>query len=480
MKYVKHASLLMLILLLRVSNVFTQNWQLVWSDEFTSSISSDWVFETGNGSSGWGNNELEYYRSANASVQDGKLVITAKKESYGGYSYTSVRMKTQGMQSWKYGKIEARIAMPSFQGVWPAFWMLGDNISSVSWPGCGEIDIMEHVNTENIVYGTIHWNDTNGNYAYYGGNTSATVTDFHIYSIEWDTAAIKWFVDGTEFHEANIANSINGTDEFHNKFFILLNMAIGGNWPGSTIDDSAFPAYMYVDYVRVYQDSDASAYSTTIEAENYSTMSGVQTETTTDTGGGSNVGYIDTGDWIAYNNITFPYTGTYTIEYRVASLSGGGQLSLDLNAGSTVLGYLDVPSTGGWQTWTTISHTVSVTAGTYNVGIYAQVGGWNLNWVTVTYEGTAKASVNSTGSTAELTPAAVNFEIYPNPVKDMLNILSDEDVSEGLVKIYDMTGRMVLSTQLDSNHLDVSGLTSGVYTLVFSKNGKLINKRFLK
>lgn len=124
--------------------------------------------------------------------------------------------------------------------------------------------------------------------------------------------------------------------------------------------------------------------STLIQAESYSSMSGIITEATTDTGGGSNVGAIDTADWLAYNNITFPTSGPYLFEYRVSSLSGGGRLSVDLNAGSTVLGMLDLPSTGGWQTWTTVSQTVNVTAGTYNLGVYAQAGGWNLNWLRIT------------------------------------------------------------------------------------------------
>jgi beta-glucanase (GH16 family) len=481
MKHFRHFVFFVLVFSLPVSKVYSQNWQLVWSDEFTSSISSDWVFETGNGSGGWGNNELEYYRSENASVQNGQLVIAAKHESYGGFNYTSVRMKTQGKKSWKYGKVEARIAMPAFQGIWPAFWMLGDNISSVGWPACGEIDIMEHVNAENKTYGTAHWSDNNGNHASYGGNTGVAVTGYHVYSIEWNANAIKWFVDGTQYHVIDITNGINGTGEFQNNFFILLNMAVGGNWPGFTIDNNAFPAYMYVDYVRVYKDAGASS-TTTVQAEAYGSMSGVQIESTTDTGGGSNVGYIETGDWMAYTGINFPYTGNYQVEYRVASLSGGGRLSMDLNAGSTVLGYLDVPSTGGWQNWTTISHTVSVTAGTYNVGIYAQAGGWNLNWFRITYLGALKAALAdiSPNLTTEQGSLAKNFEIYPNPVRNQLNIRSGQDLSGGQAIVYDVTGRQVLFINLSSDKIDVSNLERGTYTLVFTKNGQSVTKRFIK
>ena len=234
--------------------VDAQNWQLVWSDEFTNVIGPNWVFETGTGNSGWGNNELQYYRQENATIENGALVITAKKENFGDAEYTSARLKTQGLKSWTYGKIEARISLPSFQGSWPAFWMLGENITSVSWPACGEIDIMEHINTSNEIHGTIHWQDHNFQYAHYGIGTSINMSGYHTYWVEWDDKFIKWFIDGVQFHIVNIENGVNGTSEFHNDFFILLNMAIGGNWPGFSVDATAFPAKMYVDYVRVYQD----------------------------------------------------------------------------------------------------------------------------------------------------------------------------------------------------------------------------------
>lgn len=228
-----------------------QNWQLVWQDEFTNSISSDWNFEV-NGNGG-GNNELQYYRAENASIQNGNLVITAKQENYLGKTYTSARMTTQGKKYWKYGKIEARIAVPSVQGIWPAFWMLGESIGALGWPKCGEIDIMEHVNTGNTNYGTIHWNSDANTHVDYGGNTQVNdITQYHTYSVEWDANAIRWYVDGTKYHEANIAGGVNSTSEFHENFFIILNLAVGGNWPGNNI--GAMPTSMYVDYVRVYQD----------------------------------------------------------------------------------------------------------------------------------------------------------------------------------------------------------------------------------
>lgn len=232
--------------------IHAQNYQLVWSDEFTSGIGPEWTFETGTGSNGWGNNELQYYRQENAAVVNGELQITALQQNFGGMDYTSARLKTQCKKSWKYGKIEARIKLPSFQGSWPAFWMLGDYIGRVGWPRCGEIDIMEHINTSSQVHGTIHWFN-NGN-VNYGGDTAIDVTQYHVYSIEWDETGISWFVDGVFYHAANTTNFINDTEEFHHDFFIILNMAIGGNWPGFDVNNSAFPAVMNVDYVRVYEE----------------------------------------------------------------------------------------------------------------------------------------------------------------------------------------------------------------------------------
>ncbi|HEX8531677.1 MAG TPA: carbohydrate-binding protein [Cytophagales bacterium] len=456
-----------------------QTWNLVWSDEFTSGIGPDWVFETGTGSGGWGNNELQYYRRENATVANGQLVITAKREAFGGMNYTSARMKTQGKRSWKYGKIEARIAMPAFQGVWPAFWMLGDNITSVGWPSCGEIDVMEHVNTGGAVHGTVHWSAADGSYASYGGNTTTTVTAFHVYAIEWTAGYLRWFVDGVKYHEINIANGVNGTGEFQNNFFILLNLAIGGNWPGFTVDNTAFPANLYVDYVRVYQQggTQTPAFTTTIQAENYSSMSGVQTETTTDAGGGQNVGWIDTGDWMAYGNVNFPTSGAYTVEYRVAS-PGGGRLSLDLNGGATVLGTLNVPATGGWQTWTTISHTVNVNAGTYNLGVYAQAGGWNLNWIRITKQTAAREAV---AESKGVHPAAARLELYPNPVARRLHLRGSSALPAGRYQVLDARGVAVGSGVLQAEGVDVSALKPGLYSLVVqtADHQKLV-RRFVK
>ncbi|MBC7485252.1 MAG: carbohydrate-binding protein [Cytophagaceae bacterium] len=560
------------------TEVFAQ-WNLVWQDEFTNGISGDWVFETGAG--GWGNNELQYYRRENATVQNGQLVISAKREAFGGANYTSVRMKTQGKKSWKFGKIEARIAMPSFNGIWPAFWMLGDNINSVGWPACGEIDIMEHVNAGSSVFGTIHWANDNGSHAEFGGNTGAAgnLTAFHTYSVEWDANSIKWLIDGNQFHVANIADNVNSTSELHNNFFILLNLAVGGNWPGFNIDNNGFQANMYVDYVRVYQagstppppvggggvatvykdcnfggyavglpvgnyaygdlyargiaNEDISsikvnggyevvlcendnltgatltvpagensclvgqgwndrttslivrtatgvpAFTRTIQAEDYSAMLGVQKEGTSDAGGGLNVGYIDNNDWLAYNGITFPTSGNYKIEYRVASMYGGNRISLDLNAGGIQLGTTDIPSTGGWQNWTTVSRTVNVNAGTYNLGVFASIGGFNLNWIRITRVGNARTSEEDEMVTSSNNVAADGLGVFPNPVENELYINSVEELNS--ISITNVMGIEVLTQDTNLGNINVSKLESGVYTLTaVSKEGNKTTKRFIK
>ena len=236
--------------------------QYLWNDEFDGeSIDlNKWTFDIGTGASGWGNNEWEYYtdRKENAYVKDGVLHIRAQKEDYEGQKYTSARMLTKGKFAFKYGTVEARIALPTGKGIWPAFWMLGENFDTVGWPACGEIDIIEAVNTENKIYGTNHW--ANGaEYATYGNNTGnyrnqkfdLDITQFHTYKFTWDEKYIRMFVDDFMYHEILIEGNEGDTEEFHKPFFFLLNVAVAGNWPGFEVDDSQFPNEMLVDYIRV-------------------------------------------------------------------------------------------------------------------------------------------------------------------------------------------------------------------------------------
>ena len=191
-------------------------------------------------------------------MQDGILHIRASKEDYEGAKYTSARMITKGKFSFTYGTIEARIALPTGNGIWSAFWMLGENIDAVSWPACGEIDIIEAVNDENVVYGTNHW-QYEGGHAQYGNSTKdyygtskvLDITQFHNYKMVWNEKLIAMYVDDFKYQEIAIENAADGLEAFHKPQFFILNVAVAGNWPGFDVDDAQFPNEMLVDYIRV-------------------------------------------------------------------------------------------------------------------------------------------------------------------------------------------------------------------------------------
>jgi beta-glucanase (GH16 family) len=239
---------------------------ITWQDEFNGGAGapidgSKWNFDTGG--SGFGNNELEYYTNSTRNVStdgQGHLAITARKENpsnfqcwYGTCQYTSGRILTSGKFTQKYGKFEASIKIPKGQGMWPAFWMLGDNIGSVGWPNSGEIDIMENVGSQpNTVYGTVHgpgYSGANG----VGGNRNigmALGDAFHNFAVTWSPNLIVWTIDGSEYFRVTPSN-VSGQWVFDHPFFIILNVAVGGNWPGSPNASTVFPQSMLVDYVRV-------------------------------------------------------------------------------------------------------------------------------------------------------------------------------------------------------------------------------------
>ncbi len=246
---------------------------IVWSDEFNQADGSwpdpaKWGYDVGNGSGGWGNAQLEYDTTNNARIYGGQLVIEARQESYGGQDYTSTRMLTKGKASWTYGRMEARIKIPRGQGIWPAFWMLGTNIDQVNWPTCGEIDIMENIgktSDQGTDHGTIHGPQNPGvDYNYYAGvggtytlsGGAALADDFHIYAVEWTPNQIKWYLDNHQYFTATPANLPSGaTWVFSGPQFFILNVAVGGNWPGNPDGTTVFPQQMVVDYVRVYQET---------------------------------------------------------------------------------------------------------------------------------------------------------------------------------------------------------------------------------
>jgi len=240
---------------------------LTWSDEFNGVNGSlpdpsKWIMETGGG--GWGNNELETYtnRTQNAHVQDGNLVITANQEKYTGADgiarqYTSARIKTAGLFEQKYGRFETRIKIPQGQGMWPAFWMLGNNIDKAAWPACGEIDVMENIGKEPaIAHGSMHgpgYSGAKGLTAAYNLPSGKFADDFHIFAVEWEAAAVRFYVDGNLYETRTPADLPAGQAwVFDHPFFILLNVAVGGGWPGNPDSTTVFPQTMMIDYVRVY------------------------------------------------------------------------------------------------------------------------------------------------------------------------------------------------------------------------------------
>jgi beta-glucanase (GH16 family) len=242
-----------------------EGWELVWQDEFDGDEINpeNWTYDIGGW--GWGNGEAQYYtdRPENARVENGLLVIEARQEKFEDKYYTSARLLTQGLHAFQYGRIEARIKVPSGAGTWPAFWMLGDNFgretedpNQSNWPNVGEIDIMEYVGREpDLVVGTVH----GPGYAGAGGLTRwnrqdyPIADDFHTFAIEWDFEGIRWFYDGELYYDLGREAVGNREWVFDQPFFIILNLAIGGTLGGTIGLDTEFPANLYVDYVRVYQ-----------------------------------------------------------------------------------------------------------------------------------------------------------------------------------------------------------------------------------
>ena len=247
-------------------------WQLTWSDEFNARNGAapdpaKWAYELGG--NGWGNKELESYtaRSANAEQRDGDLVLTARKEDFTGPDgvtspYTSARLRTKGHFSQAYGRFEARIKLPLGKGIWPAFWMLGNDIDSNRWPAAGELDIMENIGESNRIYSTLHGP------GYSGGKSitapfvlpegQAVNTGFHLYAVEWKPNDIQFYVDNLLIVERTPASLPAGAKwVYDHPFFMLLNIAVGGAWPGYPDATTIFPQEMLVDYVRVYSKNPA-------------------------------------------------------------------------------------------------------------------------------------------------------------------------------------------------------------------------------
>ncbi|MGC8612052.1 MAG: family 16 glycosylhydrolase [Athalassotoga sp.] len=248
-----------------------KGWNLIFDEDFSSATSINkniWNFDIGNGEAqgikGWGNNELEYYTDHNVYIQNGNLVIEADKEKvsdqYGTYDYTSARINTMGKFSFEYGKVVIEAKLPEGQGIWPAFWMLGDNINQVGWPACGEIDIMEMLgNNPAKVYGTAHGPISGGvgigkSYVLPSGTFSDS---YHTFTFIWNKEAMGWYVDGHLyfFLTKSYVESHYGSQDwvYDHPFFLIINLAVGGNWPGNPDSSTVFPQKMYIKSIKVYQ-----------------------------------------------------------------------------------------------------------------------------------------------------------------------------------------------------------------------------------
>ena len=251
-----------------LANFYAQSWKLVWSDEFDGTYldESKWEYMLGDGTSfglpsGWGNNELQWYTDDNITIEDGKLIITAKEQSMSGKDYTSSRIRTLDMGDWKYGKFEIRAKMPIGQGIWPALWMLPTNFIYGGWAASGEIDIMEYLGHEpHKVHATLHyggeWPTNTSNQKTKTLSESTYHDNFHIFALEWEEGKMRCYVDGEPYGGWSswwTSAEVNFPAPFDQKFHLLINLAVGGNWPGAPDATTEFPQLLEIDYVRVYQ-----------------------------------------------------------------------------------------------------------------------------------------------------------------------------------------------------------------------------------
>ncbi|WP_238710200.1 family 16 glycosylhydrolase [Oceanipulchritudo coccoides] len=400
--------LLSLLALVQAPLAAPAEYLLVWSDEFNLPDGSapdpaNWNYDIGGW--GWGNQESQYYTTStdNARIENGELVIELRDDTglngapdlYPNNDYTSARLLTKDKHDWRYGRIEARIKVPDGgAGLWPAFWMLGNDIDAVGWPQCGEIDIMEYVSRlPDEIFGTIHGPGYSGGAAYgniyYFGQPVAN--DYHTYAVEWEPNQIRWYVDDILYHIASPADIAPNQWVFDHNHFIILNVAIGGTFGGGIARNITFPQRMLVDYVRVYQNDEIALPTVDIpgvvQAEDYSNQSGARFETTTDSGGGLNAGFLADGDYLEYL-LNSPVAGTYSLEARVASGTDvTGRLIFSTESDS--VSSPDITNTGGWQAWSTLAvGEIDLPAGLVTLRMTVESPGpgidaMNINWMDV-------------------------------------------------------------------------------------------------
>ncbi len=422
-------------------------WSLAWSDDFNGSAntlpsSANWIFDTGysypGGPANWGTGEIQQYTTSTQNISldgAGNLRITPIRNSSGGWTSARIETVRSNFKPPAGGvlRIEGRIQMPNVTGAaaagyWPAFWALGSPYRGnyQNWPGVGEFDVMENVNGLNQVWGVLHCgvnpggpcNETNGLGTSRACPNSACQGNFHTYRFEWDASVspqmLRWYVDGVQFHSVSQTQIGSYWSQMtdHSGYFLLLNVAMGGGFPNG-VAGSATPTGatasgvpMLVDYVAVYtragtvtptsaapttgpSGGGTGAYAT-IQAEAFNAQSGVVTETTTDTGGGQNLGYLANGDWVRYDNVDFGSTPARQFSARVASGAAGGisglvEVRLD-SLSNAPIGSFAIANTGGWQSWRTVPANIAATTGRHTVFLRFASGQpadfVNLNWFT--------------------------------------------------------------------------------------------------
>ncbi|MGD1225794.1 glycoside hydrolase family 16 protein [Streptomyces krungchingensis] len=411
-------------------------WSQVFLDDFNGSAgtgvnTANWQYDTGTsypgGAANWGTGEVETMTSSTSNVAldgNGNLLITPRRDASGNWTSGRIETNRTDFQPAAGGKlrVESRIQMPNVtgdaaKGYWPAFWMLGAPYRGnyQNWPGVGELDIMENVQGLNTEWATMHCgtnpggpcNETSG----IGGNTPCTGTTcqagFHTYAMEWDKSTsveeIRFYLDGVNFHtvRANQVDATTWANATNHGYFIILNVAMGGGFPGAFGGgpySSTEPGHpMVVDYVQVLQ-SDGSgttppptgnrdAYAA-IQAESYDSQSGTLTESTTDTGGGQNIGALANGDWAVYKGVNFGSSAAHQFYGRVSSGAAGGvsglvEVRLDSRT-STPIGSFALANTGGWQSWRTVPANIGAVTGTHDVYLTFTSGQpadfVNVNW----------------------------------------------------------------------------------------------------
>jgi len=407
-------------------------WVSVWADEFNGSVlnSSNWEVMLGTGTNygltAWGNNELQYYtgRTQNLTVGSGMLTITARAESYFGSSYTSARIRSLNKRDFTYGRVEARMKVPAGQGLWPALWMLPSTTTYGGWAAGGEIDILETVNAADQAHGTIHhggqWPSNQQIGGSLAGNWSA---DFNVYAMEWEPDEIRWYVNGSQYFAvtSNQWFSANATSNdrapFDRPFHFLINLAVGGNWPGNPNASTPFPAQFQIDYLRMLQrpaqgpaTGTAPRATARIEAENFdvggatfayfdteaSNVGGVlRTQEAVDievcSEGGHNVGWFRPGEWMEYT-VNVPRTGRYEFRLRFATPNSSCTYRVAANGVDVSPITLLFPS-GAWQTYRTQKVNVDLTSGVNVIRLTntSSVAGreYNINWIELVVPGDA-------------------------------------------------------------------------------------------